>query len=147
MRVEARCQWDGHRAINDLVLGGGIDRSSHRWILESVDDGGASENFVDALLDLTAHMVDNVMVSITCRDTFFVPGRLDNMIGRELWELEAAVRHRFEPDVIADETVFEADAIGISCIVMDGRISCVWLSDYDLIDEDTPDAPRPVGAG
>ena len=147
MTTERRCEWDGHRSINDLTLGGSIDRSSPRWILESVDDGGRSEKFIDARLDLGVTLFDDVVISIDCGDTFFAPGQPDNLIDTELWQLEAEVGHRFEPDAIADELIFEAEVVGLSCIVMDGRVSCVWLADFDLVDEDTPDAPRPVGAG
>jgi hypothetical protein len=147
MTGEPRCEWDGFRSINELTLGGTIARSSSRWVLQSVDNGGSSEYFVDALLDLETNLVDNVIVSLCCRKTFFVPRHSDNLIDSELWELAAAVGQDFEPDEMADEFIFEAEGAGLSCVIWDGRVSSVWLSDYDLIDEDTPDAPRPVGAG
>jgi hypothetical protein len=147
LTTEHRCAWDGHRTINDLSLGGSIDRASQRWILESVDDGGSSARLFDPRLDVHLAVVDNVVVDITCWTTFFVPGHAANLIGAELWEVEAAVGHPFTPDAVASDLIFEAVEVGLSCIVDDGRVSCISLSDFDLIDEDTPNAPRPVGAG
>lgn len=58
--ADRRCEWDGHRCINDLAVGASIDRASTRWVLEAVGDGGTTEDFVDPRLDMEVHVVDNV---------------------------------------------------------------------------------------
>lgn len=143
---EHGCAWDRGRSVDGIALGA-VFRPGARFILAAVDDEGRSQDYADPLADIEVHVVDGVVISVTCHRAFRVGQAGENLIGRSLVEFEEAVGAPFVPDDGLGRTIYGCDELHLSCIAFeDGRVVQVSIADFDLI-ADGPDPRRASGSG